>query len=507
VGGPAITRVLVRSSGTPLNEGVEGIFTYKGFNEVFLGEALGVAKRIQSESWVLGSYGNMEQSEVALLAISRDVLDLYYSDFIQRYEAILGDVNIIPMDSLAHAVEVTNILSGPTSPIVNLLNAIAEETRLTEDRSAIPTEGLSEGASAVAQLEFRSLLSLEARAFVTALQAASTDGVPPKAPGVAVEERFLWLHDLVARRDGLPSQLDELVVILNEVYREMSKLSFSGVASTSGDPENSALFQLTQATARLPGPMQRWTTQIASGSSGITAEGARAQVNGKWAAEVLPFCEQALDNRFPFNRRAAAEVGMADFTRLFAPGGLLDTFFTQNLERYVDTSTRPWTYKKVNGADLGMSEASLVAFQMASEIRSAFFPAGPQPSVPFQVTPEAIDPKAKSVTLEIDGTPVVFTDRDKQPAPVAVNWPGPAGMARVFFEPEARDVENTLRRDGPWGWMRLLGTATIRDTNVPERKRVIFNVGGRIAIFQVQTGSSLNPFALDMSKFSCPKSF
>ncbi|WP_291736496.1 type VI secretion system membrane subunit TssM, partial [Leisingera sp. F5] len=39
VGGPSVKRVLVRSSGKPLNEGIEGIFTYDGFHNVFLPEA------------------------------------------------------------------------------------------------------------------------------------------------------------------------------------------------------------------------------------------------------------------------------------------------------------------------------------------------------------------------------------------------------------------------------------------------------------------------------------
>jgi len=54
----------------------------------------------------------------------------------------------------------------------------------------------------------------------------------------------------------------------------------------------------------------------------------------------------------------------------------------------------------------------------------------------------------------------------------------------------------------------LLDAAEIRRTNVSDRKRVIFNVAGRIAIFQLQSGSVINPFALPaLSKFSCPKTF
>ena len=161
----------------------------------------------------------------------------------------------------------------------------------------------------------------------------------------------------------------------------------------------------------------------------------------------------------------------------------------------------------MNNVDLGISPQVLQQLQFAAEIRDAFFAAGPQAAVQFQITPEALDPKAKAVSLQIDGQEIAFAHKGGQPNPVAVTWPGGVGLARIQFQPDRKNIESTLSRDGPWGWFRLLDAAEVRRTNVSDRKRVIFNVGGRIAIFQLQSGSVLNPFALPaLSKFSCPKS-
>ena len=505
--GPAVKRVMVRSSGKALNDGIEGIFTYDGFNDVFLPEAVSVAERVQRESWVLGPRGEAEQTDAALLALSRDVLDLYYNDYISRYDAVLGDVDIVPMESLSHSVEVTNVLSGPTSPIVNLLTEISKETRLTEDRSLLDSETLSGGASQVAAIEARSNLSIQGQILMEALLNSATggSGEPPKPPGSYVQERFEWLHQLVARPEGQASQLDQLMGVLTEVYQELNKMSFSGVSS--GGENGQALLQFHQVASRIDGPVQRWASQITTGSSDIHADGTRASINARWQASVLPFCEQALADRYPFNRRATADVGMQDFAKLFAPGGLIDGFFNENLQRHVDTRTRPWSWKRVNNVDLGISAAVLQQMQYAAEIRDAFFANGTTPAVQFQITPEALDPKAKSVLLEIDGQKVGFQHKGGQPNPVAVTWPGSVGLARVTFLPNKKKTENTLSRDGPWGWFRLLDAAEVRRTNVSDRKRVIFNIGGRIAIFQLQSGSVINPFALPaLAKFSCPKS-
>jgi len=510
VGGPAIGRVMQRNSGKALTDGIEGIFTYNGFTQVFLGEALGVAQRIQSESWVLGPRGEAQQSETALLAISRDVLDLYYNDFIERYDGILSDLDIIPMQSLSHAVEVTNVLSGPTSPIVNVLTSIAAETRLTEKRGLADATGLTEGASEVGAMEIQSNLSIQAQVFVNALQNSTvingTNNEPPKEPGQYVADRFDWLNTLVARPEGKTSQLDDLMQTLTLVYQELNKMSFSGGLAPAQAGDATAIQQFTQAAARLPGPMQRWATQIATGSSGITVEGTRAAINARWQASVLPFCEQATANRYPFARGAAADIALADFAKLFAPGGQIDAFFSQNLLPNVDMSVRPWQWKKVGDTDLGISASVLEQFQYAAEIRDAFFAAGAMPAVAFQVTPEALDEKSKKVTLTIDGTDIIFNHREA--TPVAVNWPGSVGVAKVVLEPAARNAENTMGMDGPWAWFRLLDAANVRDTPAADRLRVIFSVGGRIAIFQLQAGSVFNPFKLKaLSKFSCPKSF
>jgi type VI secretion system protein ImpL len=508
-GGPAVSRVFVRSSGKPLNEGVEGIFTFDGFNRVFLDEALGVATRIQRESWVLGPRGEAEQTEQALTALSRDVLSLYYNDYIARYDSILGDVDIIPLESLSHAVEVTNVLSGPTSPIVNLLKAIAKETRLTENLNAGGGNGVAQNLGQAADGEVQRSVSYRTRILLEALSksAEATGAPPPKAPGSYVEERFEWLHRLTeAPEAGLPSQLDELMVLLTELYQELNKMSFSG--SSTGEEGGIAIKRFLDAAARADGPLERWATQIASGSSGITSDSTRSSINARWQSNILPFCQQALNDRYPFNQRASADVAIADFQKLFGPAGLIDSFVNENLLKFIDTRTRPWSWKRVNDVDLGISPAVLQQLQYAAEIREAFFAGGAAPSIQFQIMPQALDPKANSVTLDIHGSQVSFSHANRAPTPVTVNWPGAVGLARVVFDPQPRNIESVLQRDGPWAWFRLLNAAAIRRTNVSDRKRVIFTVGGRISIFQLQSGSVINPFALPaLQKFNCPKTF
>ncbi len=92
-----------------------------------------------------------------------------------------------------------------------------------------------------------------------------------------------------------------------------------------------------------------------------------ASINSAWQQAVLPFCTQVTAKHYPFDRRAAADVSMADFAKLFGPTGLIDSFMTTNLKDLIDTSKKPWTWKVVNGADLGISQAVLDQLQAADQ--------------------------------------------------------------------------------------------------------------------------------------------
>ena len=513
VGGPATSRVLVRPSGRPLSDGVEGIFTYDGFHKTFLPEALEVAERVQNESWVLGPRGEVETTPANLARLSRDVLNLYYNDYVARYDQLLGDIDVVPMESLSHATEVTNVLSGPTSPIVNILRSVSEETKLTQARQeAITAENAAEGATDFIQTEALSALDARTQALVDAISSAaptgSEQGAEPEKPGQYVEDRFSWLHDLVDGVEGGPSQLDEVVGTMTEVYRELNRLTLgqsSGAAIVSQGGAGAAS-RLEAATGRLEGPMQRWAKQVAAGSSGIAVGGARTGLNAQWQANVYPFCQRALNGRYPFNRGARADVTLQDFGKLFGPGGLIDAFFNENLIAFVDTTSNPWRWKRVNNTDLGISNSVLAQFQKAAEIRDAFFLAPGLPSVTFDMTPVALDPNAEQVIVEVEGQSLSYAHGPPQVTPLT--WPGQAGgRTRVAFAPEKGGIENTITRDGPWAWFRLLNAAEIRKTNVSDRSRVIFNIGGRIAMFQLRAGSALNPFTLPaIASFRCPKS-
>nr|WP_321981915.1 type VI secretion system membrane subunit TssM [uncultured Cohaesibacter sp.] len=511
VGGPAVSRVMLRPSGKPLSSGVDGVYTRKGFLSYFVPQLASVGERAKFENLVLGSRAE-EVTPQALKTLGRDVLALYESDYVTQYDQLLGDIDIIPMDSIGQATQVINILSGPASPIRNILEAVSAETKLTKaTQGQAAANKVGAEASSIAKETILENLDSDGQAIFNALGSAaanSSDAASEQLPGQFVEQRFADLHTLVDSPEGVPSQLDEVITRFGDIFNELNRLSLgqNTGAAIVGKNGNAAA-ELQAATTRLPNPLQRWATQIVAASSGAAVGGARADINAKWQAQVLPFCTRAIEGRYPFNRQAKADVALQDFGRLFGPSGLIDKFFNENLAQFVDTAANPWRLKRVNGVDIGISNSVIAQFQKANEIRDSFFLSSGLPAITFDMTPVALDPNVEQVTVEIDGQPVIYAHGPPEVTPIT--WPGQNGPRRnrVAFTPSQAGIKNDIQRDGPWGWFRLLDAAEIRRTNVTDRNSVIFNLGGRIAIFQIRAGSALNPFTISALKdFSCPSS-
>ena len=62
-------------------------------------------------------------------------------------------------------------------------------------------------------------------------------------------------------------------------------------------------------------------------------------------------CQKAVAGRYPFVPGSANDIPLDDFARLFAPGGLLDTFFNTQLRPFVNTAGANWKLQPAGDVD------------------------------------------------------------------------------------------------------------------------------------------------------------
>jgi type VI secretion system protein ImpL len=508
-GGPAVTRVFVRPSGKMLSEGVPGIYTYDGFHKVFLPALGDVTAQVGRDAWVLGGDPTATLSPEAAQKLRQDVLSLYLEDYAARWDGLLADLGIVPFQNLQHAMETLNSLGGPSSPLRLVLQGVARETTLATPPPAAATDAAVDAAgdaaaAAAAKVGAGTLVQEADR--ISQLLGADAGGAPAEPPGKFIDDRFQALHDLVADA-GSGSQLDQAISQINQLYGDLQRMAASPNQNElvqTGGAGGAAIMDMATTTTRLPEPVASWLAPVASGVSALRVGGTRTRIDALWKSDVLPLCRQALANRYPFEA-GTSDVTLADFTRLFAPGGLIDQFFKTHLLPFVDTSGSSWRNQRVDNVDLGLSAGALAQFQRADKIRNAFFPTGGSvPQVAFELTPQTLSAEATQVLLEVDGQTMTYAHGPARAQPM--QWPGQgAGQARVVFTPQQSG--STLSATGPWALFRLLDAAVVQRAAASDRFTVTFTAGGRSAAFEVRAGSVINPFALpELKAFQCPGS-
>ncbi len=302
-----------------------------------------------------------------------------------------------------------------------------------------------------------------------------------------------------------PAPIDATVALINEIYTQLSAAD-TAVKGGNAPPPSEVPNKVKAEAARMPEPLRSALTTLSVSGTTAALQIAQAHLGQAINAQIGEFCRQATTGRYPFVRSSNRDVTPEDFARLFAAGGLFDTFFTQHLVNFVDTSTRPWSFKKVGVASMGGGSATLTQFQNAAAIRETYFRAGgAAPGLRLDFKPVELDASITQFILDVDGQLVKYAHGPQIPA--SIQWPGPRGstQVRVMLSPVSASGKSGSVDEGPWALFRLFDRLQLESAGAPERFRATFNIDGRKAVFDVTASSVRNPFRLrELEEFSCP---
>ena len=470
IGGAVADRAFTRVSGKPLTDGIPGLYTRKGYTNVFLPKLKDAVTQAGKDGWVFGEdkSGNDDPAAAATQAVA-----LYRGDFTARWTELLTDLRIKPLADLPQSVLVLTALSGPDSVLKKLLDSI------------VATTDLSPPGDDAKDAESQRIKALIISA------------------GSAQDQPFQPLRDSMQAKDGQPSQMSELLSTLSELYSQLSRASNSpgNVMSVAQAevPLNDANQKLISEGRQMPSPVDVWLASMAGQISAVSTGTAASAISQAWQASGQHFCAQATSGRYPFFRRSGAEISVDDFSHLFGPGGVMDQFFNENLRPFVNTSRHPWQLQ-VNSAH-GVSSAFLAQFEHADMIKQAFFGAGSAASFHYDVSPDFLDPAANQLTLDIGGQTLTYAHGPVRPTTMV--WPAPdSSGVRLDVEPGAFGGVTNIA--GVWAPFRFFESGEIYN-RTRDGFTISLNLGGKKLSFEVRSDAVLNPFVLrDLRQFSCP---
>ncbi len=324
----------------------------------------------------------------------------------------------------------------------------------------------------------------------------------PEVPGASIEANFKPIQVLV---DGEAGQrpIDNLLANLNELYRDLVLAATNPTQSKQAmDQVQVQVASLRSNVTRLPQPLAGMMDKVAKDVTGVVSETSVADLTQALADQVTSACQQVTANRYPF-AKSDRDVPMADFAKMFAPGGVIDRFFSTNLAPLVNLSSKTWTWRPSPMLTRKLSDTTLRQFQQAAEIRDAFFPTGGnQPTINLEVKPLTMSGEAQTATLLINGASVVAQQGTN--APSTVQWPGAgAGAASIALLPEMPDRVSKLERTGAWALFRLLDAGSVLQRG--SAVSASFVIGGREVSYQFTAASLNNPLSLpSLRQFKCP---
>ncbi|MGB1254662.1 MAG: type VI secretion system membrane subunit TssM [Thiolinea sp.] len=396
-----INRAFVRKSSAPWSEGVPGLFTRKGYTEVFLPNYVNEAKKLSSEAWVLGDnvqVGEIDNAEEKLFAH-------YQQDFIAAWTNFLADIEA---RTIADRKQAEAVFLSLTSDSKNLLFRLIEE--VSAETTFTKAEGEEQGATDILA------------------------GPVPKR----VQRKFSEYTDWDSKEEF--QKTSDLIGEIHELFSQDD-----ATKETVNNPLKNALDKLEGQANKFPAAIRDIIKSLVLPSErlvvGILKNEAAAQFQQALKDEVGDFCQSKIAGRYPIKKNTKKTISLADFTEFFKIGGTLDQFEQRVMQQ-----------AELDPALLARVKKS---FSRGKKIRQVFFPTGAL-KVDYVLKLQQAHPNVAKIEMAIGAGSQEFE-------PPVVNqrvfsWPSSESVMAIVTRknPPGQKFSLQLFQGDPWGIYRLV---------------------------------------------------
>lgn len=473
------------------DQAIPGLYTRQGYRQFFSVQGTARVSELLRDNWVLGEGNEISGRDLRQLLVELE--QLYFRDYASHWSEAVGRLGLLPFGDAGEGADLAAGLLSSSSPVVQLLLQIRENTRFPLPSDAVDTN-LEPGNDNVAVLG--------KAATAVASQASKAIALPDNARR-AMQLRFEPLHRLLDDKDAPSADLAVALQNLDEVQQQLASLARASqpeqfafdMAKARMGGQRDALSQLRNSAARLPRPVSGWFNLMAEDAWRLVLGNAYQHLNQRYQSELHSFYAKAIEQRYPFNAHSASDVALNDFREFFKSQGVLESFFEQHLKAFVSGHPGSYRLRSIDGHSLPMSRVLLDQMSAAHAIRQGFFAEDPsQPQVRFKLEPYSLDSTANRTEFRLGERLLEY--RHGPIVPMTFTWPDEAGQGGASLVAERLvgrpvGIEKNL---GPWSLFRLLDLMQIEPLSGRDVLILKADLGGLRVNYLLTSQRMPNPF-------------
>lgn len=483
-----------------IDQPIPGFYSKK-YWQYFEAQGARLVNAIAQDNWVLG-----EASDLSAMDLRRLMLELeqrYFSEYADVWSEALGRIRLQEIDSLKSAAEQFASLTSAQSPLVQMLQQVRENTRLSP-----ASERLGEVAVQVGALGAK--VEAAGAMLTSPLQGLTQADTARRA----LQRRFEPLHQLLDEQHNPGTAVshvlqlsDQLQLQLGTLTRESSseQAVFNRVKRRM-DGQQDLLGDLRESAARLPLPLSTWFGAIADDTWQRLLEEAYLHVNQRYQSEVYSVYAKAIRQRYPFNASAGSDVALSDFQEFFGPQGVLARFQETYLRPFISADGSRHRLRSIDGRSLPVSRSLLDQLSKVQLIRRSFFSEQGELSVRFSLAPYSLDQAVNRAILRLGTQQLEY--RHGPIVPMVFQWPveGDNGRSSLVLERGAERPLGIEKNAGAWSVFRLFDLMQSEPASGRDAQLLKSDLAGLRANYLLTSQRTPSPFQMaDWRTFRLPE--
>jgi type VI secretion system protein ImpL len=455
---------------------IRGPYTFAG-HEAVLASLKDGYKILEREQWVVPLTEEERRQPDRIKKALERVRQDYDNQYVTEWTDFFRDIDVKVPQNNVEAIDEFKVLATADWPYARLLKALRDNTqfeKVAEEQADNADKDPKGGV--IDQLRQRARRKIDSKLRTPgASQLLAGAGVSDEVRADPVPKAFEKMVDFgfpKAPKEGEPPPPSGLGGYISDLEQLAAEMQVLEEGPPNGDTKKATqLFEKAVAEAEkrllsLDATGQRLMRELLLNplrqSYKAMLKSAGGAASGLWEVTVWPPYKDTIQGRYPFNSASRRDASFEDFVAFYRPkDGVLWGFYETYLKDFhmkVGHKFIPATH--LQGAQPAKRYTPFNSnlyncLERADEISDALFHGGTDPKLAFNVSLTTVSPIVSEIVFELDGVQRVY--KNEKEFWKGFEWPGPNGPTGAAIRIKgAGGLDEEVRRDGPWGFWRLL---------------------------------------------------